>query len=66
MNLTDYRQTSMYAAFEAVRREAAQLGVAVAGSELIGLVPMQAVADVAAEALHIEKFSVNRIIETFI
>jgi glutamate formiminotransferase len=66
MNLTDYRQTSMYAAFEAVRREAEQLGVAVAGSELIGLVPMQAVADVAAEALHLEKFSVNRIIETFI
>ena len=40
----------MYAAFEAVRREAAQRGVTLAGSEIIGLIPQQALLHVAASS----------------
>ena len=39
MNLVDYRRTSLQAALDAVRREARVLGVEVAGTELIGLLP---------------------------
>lgn len=39
MNLTDYRQTSIRQAFEAVSREAKIRGVAVCESEIIGLAP---------------------------
>jgi glutamate formiminotransferase/glutamate formiminotransferase/formiminotetrahydrofolate cyclodeaminase len=39
MNLTDFRQTSLEQAVEAVTREATDLGVEVADTELIGLVP---------------------------
>ena len=44
MNLTDYRQTPVHAAFEAVKRTAALKGVAVAKSELVGLIPQEAFA----------------------
>lgn len=42
MNLLDYRATSVHAAYEAVKSEAARRGLAVAGSEIIGLVPLGA------------------------
>jgi glutamate formiminotransferase len=42
MNLTDFRVTSILAAFETVAREAEALGVEVARSELVGLVPAAA------------------------
>jgi glutamate formiminotransferase len=64
VNLTDYRQTSMFEIFKAVEHEAAMLGTAVAGSELIGLVPLQAIADTAKECLKMDNFDINRILET--
>jgi glutamate formiminotransferase / formiminotetrahydrofolate cyclodeaminase len=42
MNLDDFMVTPPHAAFEACLEEAAKLGVAVAGSELVGLVPKAA------------------------
>ncbi len=42
MNLTDYTQTGLRQAYDAVAHEAQRLGCAVAGSELIGLVPKTA------------------------
>jgi len=42
MNLVDFERTPIHAAFEHVQREAASLGVEVAGAELIGLVPQRA------------------------
>ena len=50
MNLTDYRTTSMADAFRAVQGEAARGGAAIAASEIIGLVPRAALADLAAVA----------------
>ncbi len=48
MNLTDYTQTGLHQAYEAVRRTALQLGVTIAGHEFVGLVP-QAALDAGAE-----------------
>jgi len=63
MNLTDFEQTSPLAAFEAVRSEAARDGVAVAGSELIGLIPQKALAGTSAGHLQIENFTPSAILE---
>lgn len=41
-NLTDYKTTGLAQVFEACRKEAAQRGLAVTGSELIGLSPEEA------------------------
>ncbi|MDR0798237.1 MAG: glutamate formimidoyltransferase [Dysgonamonadaceae bacterium] len=64
MNLTDYTKTAIYQAVEMVRFEAQRYGVAVAGCELIGLVPLQAVVDTASYYLGLEDFSMKQILET--
>ncbi len=43
INLEDYRTTPPHVAFEACVEEARALNLAVAGSELVGLIPLQAV-----------------------
>jgi glutamate formiminotransferase len=63
MNLTDYTQTAIYQAVEMVRIEARRYGVAVAGCELIGLAPLQAVVDTAAYYLGLEGFTAAQILE---
>jgi glutamate formiminotransferase len=42
MNLTNYNITPMHVAFEEVKKEAGRLGVEVNGSEIVGLVPLEA------------------------
>lgn len=42
INLTNYNITSLHTAFEEVKKEAARLGVEVNGSEIVGLVPLEA------------------------
>jgi glutamate formiminotransferase len=64
MNLTDYTQTAIYQAVEMIRFEAQRYGVTVAGSELIGLLPLQAVVDTAAFYLGLTGFSTKQILET--
>jgi len=51
MNLTDFRVTSLKAAFDAVEKEAARLGVEVARSELVGLIPEEAAFEGMVERL---------------
>ena len=63
MNLTDYTKTTIYQAVEMVRFEAKRYGVSVAGCELVGLVPLQAVVDTASYYLGLEGFSVKQILE---
>ncbi len=41
-NLTDYHTTSPHILFEEVKIDAAELNIAVAGSELVGLIPLEA------------------------
>lgn len=42
MNLTNFEVTPIHIAFEEVKKEAAKLGVEVDGSEIVGLVPLEA------------------------
>jgi glutamate formiminotransferase/formiminotetrahydrofolate cyclodeaminase len=63
MNLTDFRRTSLPTVVEAVRREAEQLGVAILRSELVGLIPQQAMIDTAATTLHLEGFEPAQVLE---
>jgi len=64
MNLTDYTKTNIYQAVEMIRFEAQRYGVSIAGCELVGLVPMQAVVDTASYYLGLEGFSLKQILET--
>ena len=63
INLTDYTQTAMYRVFETVRMEARRYGVNVLGSEIVGLVPQQALVDCAAYYLQLEGFDSRQILE---
>ncbi len=47
MNLDNYRVTPIHEVFEAIRRDAAALNVGVAGSEIVGLVPLEAILQAA-------------------
>ncbi|MCF8107369.1 MAG: glutamate formimidoyltransferase [Desulfohalobiaceae bacterium] len=47
VNLTNFRVTPMHLFSEAVKEEAAGLGVGVAGSEVVGLLPLEAVLQAA-------------------
>jgi glutamate formiminotransferase len=64
MNLTDYRVTSLATAFEAVRARAAKRGVEVRASEIVGLVPEEALAEVARAALQAPRLSAAQVLES--
>lgn len=63
MNLVNYQKTAVYRAFEMVKMEARRYGVSVIGSEVIGLLPMEALIQSAEYYLQIENFSMNQILE---
>ena len=63
MNLTDFIITPLHVAFEAVRARAAEQGVAVAGSEVIGLVPQAALVQAAAHSVALEQFDSTQVLE---
>jgi glutamate formiminotransferase len=63
INLTDFRTTPLHRVFEAVRAEAARRGVEIAGSEIVGLVPEDALVQAAEFHLRLEGFDATRILE---
>ena len=63
MNLTDFERTPLHVAFEGVRTEAAALGVEIAGTEIVGLVPAKAIDLAAAYLLRCENFSSKLVLE---
>jgi glutamate formiminotransferase len=63
MNMVNYEGTPLFRAFEAVKREAARYGVAVVGSEIVGLVPQRALNAVADYYLQLENFTEVQILE---
>jgi glutamate formiminotransferase len=63
MNLVDYRQTSILTALDRVRREAEALGARVMETELIGLVPEEAILGVARDALQLPELPPGRVLE---
>lgn len=63
MNMTDYSKTALYRVFELIRIEARRYGVNVVGSEIIGLLPMEALIDTAVYYLGVENFSMDQVLE---
>lgn len=65
LNLTDYRQTSLAQVVEAIRAAADQHQVAIAHTELIGMLPQDAIVAVARYYLQLSDFDASRILESF-
>ena len=63
MNMVNFEGTPLFRAFEMIKREAERYGVAVVGSEIVGLVPQLALNGVADFYLQLEKFSEDQILE---
>lgn len=64
MNLVDYTVTGIHIAYQAIEQAAAAEGVGIVGSEIIGLLPMQSLIDVALHSLRVESFTLAQVIET--
>lgn len=65
MNLMDYRITTLREVFDLVRESAGRLGIDILESELIGLIPQAAMADVTADYLKLRDFSEKKILESY-
>ena len=63
INLTDFEQTPLHRAFEMVKREAEHYGCAIAGSEIVGLIPRKALELTAEFYLQLENFSPALVLE---
>ena len=63
MNLTNFKKSPVFRVFETVKREAARYGVNVVESEIIGMIPLQALLDVAMWYLQVNDFDISRVIE---
>jgi len=63
MNMVDYKVSQLYEAFERVRTLAEQQGIQVAESEIVGLVPTEALTDAAEFYLRLRTFKKNQILE---
>jgi len=64
MNLVNYTRTPIPRVLETIRSEAARYGVNVAGTELVGPVPLGALEEVVKHYLQVHDFSMDQIIET--
>ena len=63
MNLTSFRKTPIYRAFEAVKTEAARYGLSPVESEIVGLVPLDAVVGTVDYYLRLNGFSRSQVLE---
>jgi glutamate formiminotransferase len=63
MNLTDYKETSMTTVFDAIAREAALDGVRVLESEIVGLVPADALPVDPGRRLKLRSQDLDRVLE---
>ena len=63
MNMVDYTKTPLYRVFQVVENEANRYGVSVIGSEIVGLIPLNAIADIADYFLKLENFNYDQILE---
>ena len=63
MNLVDYRVTSMHTVYAEIARRAAERGVAVRESEVVGLLPEAALVDVARRSLRAVDFTQRQVLE---
>ena len=64
MNLTNFRKTPIARVVEFVRREAERYGVGIHHSELVGLIPQDALVDAAVWYTQLDAFSKEQILES--
>jgi glutamate formiminotransferase / formiminotetrahydrofolate cyclodeaminase len=63
MNLTNYRKTPIARVQEAIRREAQHYGIMIHHSELVGMIPQEALNDAAVWYLQLNAFQTDQILE---
>lgn len=63
MNLLDYKSTPIELVFSKIEEEAASKGVEITDSEIIGLIPLDALLNVALARLKLKDFSRQRILD---
>jgi glutamate formiminotransferase len=63
INLTDYTKTPIHRVMEMIRSEAARYGVAVESSELVGMIPQQALLDAATWYLQLDNLQPSMVLE---
>lgn len=64
MNLTDFHRTPIHRVLSLVRAEAVRYGLTVTKTEIVGLVPAQALIDAAQYYLQMHDFSPDQILES--
>ncbi|MCL7971950.1 MAG: glutamate formimidoyltransferase [marine benthic group bacterium] len=64
MNLVNYEKTPIHRVLETIRSEAARYGVQIAGTELIGSVPLGALEEVVRFYLQTHDFAADQVVET--
>lgn len=63
MNLVNFKKTPVHRVFELIKLEAARFGVNVTSSEVVGLIPNEALVKAADWYLRLENFSEDQILE---
>jgi glutamate formiminotransferase len=63
INMTDFRKTPLHRVFEVVRSEAERYGTTIVGSEIVGLVPQDALLMTAEFFLRLERFEPGMVLE---
>ncbi len=64
MNLTNFRETPIARVVEFIRREAQRYGVGIHHSELVGLIPQEALTDAAVWYTQLDQFDKEQILES--
>lgn len=64
MNLTNFRETPIARVVETIRREAQRYGVGIHHSELVGLIPQEALIDAAVWYTQLDAFDKEQVLET--
>jgi glutamate formiminotransferase/formiminotetrahydrofolate cyclodeaminase len=64
MNLTNFRETPIARVVETIRREAQRYGVGIHHSELVGLIPQEALTDAAVWYMQLDQFDKSQVLES--
>lgn len=64
MNLTNFRETPIARVVETIRREAQRYGVGIHHSELVGLIPQEALTDAAVWYMQLDQFDKRQVLES--
>lgn len=64
MNMTDFRATPLFRVFETIKDEASRRGISVIETELVGVVPVEALLDIASHYLQFEHVDREQVLET--